>query len=292
MVRGDPTLLRRMIRNLVENAQLHGEPPIEVTVERRDDRAVLNVSDRGPVIAEDARERLFSTFYRIPGRSGPQGTGLGLALVRQIARRHGGDVTYDPERGSCFTVTLPAVVGWLLERNLVGCRLQVDGAHARRRCLRHRCWRLAPRPLAASTSTSRSSAAAAKARMLATRSPLPVSIVMARSARSGDRDAAVAGRVAVAVAGRPGGAALRHGPAGREALPRGLRQQPRIRLGRGAHAQRRKVGQVEQRPPRRRGVDHGAAEEIGGRARQREQRRRDQAAGRGFGDDNGLAAAP
>jgi two-component system, OmpR family, sensor histidine kinase RstB len=107
-VHGDPTLLRRMIRNLVENAELHGKPPIEVTVERRDDQAVLRVADRGPVIAEDARERLFSTFYRVPGRSGPQGTGLGLALVRQIARRHGGDAGYDPARGSSFTVTLPA----------------------------------------------------------------------------------------------------------------------------------------------------------------------------------------
>jgi signal transduction histidine kinase len=107
-VRGDPMLLRRMIRNLVENAELHGKPPIEVNVERRDGQAVLRVSDRGAVIAEDARERLFSPFYRIPGRSGPKGTGLGLALVRQIARRHTGDVTYSPERGSCFTVTLPA----------------------------------------------------------------------------------------------------------------------------------------------------------------------------------------
>jgi signal transduction histidine kinase len=60
------------------------------------------------VIAEDARARLFSSFYRIPGSSGPKGTGLGLALVRQIARRHGGDVVYDPARGSCFTVNLPA----------------------------------------------------------------------------------------------------------------------------------------------------------------------------------------
>jgi len=107
-VRGDSTLLRRMIRNLVENAQLHGKPPIEVTVERRGDAAVLSVSDRGAVIAPDARERLFSAFYRIPGRSGPRDTGLGLALVRQIARRHGGDAAYCPERGSCFTVTLRA----------------------------------------------------------------------------------------------------------------------------------------------------------------------------------------
>jgi signal transduction histidine kinase len=108
MVCGDPMLLRRMIRNLVENAQLHGKPPIEVTVGRQNGQAVLNVSDRGPVIAEEAREQLFSTFYRVPGRCGAKGTGLGLALVRQIARRHAGDVTYNPERGSCFTVTLPA----------------------------------------------------------------------------------------------------------------------------------------------------------------------------------------
>ena len=107
MVRGDPMLLRRMIRNLIENAKLHGRPPIEVTVAKQDDRAVLNVLDHGPVIGEEARERLFSPFYRVPGRFGARGTGLGLALVRQIARRHGGDVAYNPERGSSFTVTLP-----------------------------------------------------------------------------------------------------------------------------------------------------------------------------------------
>jgi signal transduction histidine kinase len=106
-VRGDPTLLRRMIRNLVENAKLHGAPPVEVAIDRQGDQATLSVSDRGEVIVADARPRLFSTFYRIPGRSGPKDTGLGLALVRQIARRHGGDAAYHPECGNCFTVTLP-----------------------------------------------------------------------------------------------------------------------------------------------------------------------------------------
>jgi signal transduction histidine kinase len=98
-----------MIRNLIENAKLHGQPPVEVAIERHGDQATLSVCDRGPAIAVEARERLFQAFYRVPGRSGPKDTGLGLALVRQIARRHGGDAAYRPERGSCFTVTLPAV---------------------------------------------------------------------------------------------------------------------------------------------------------------------------------------
>src|SRR5215471_218511 len=106
-VRGDSSLLRRMIRNLIENAKLHGAPPIEVTVARNDQAAELRVCDHGPAIDPDAREQLFSRFYRIPGRSGSKGTGLGLALVRQIARRHGGDARYDGEHGSAFAVTLP-----------------------------------------------------------------------------------------------------------------------------------------------------------------------------------------
>src|SRR6478672_1680905 len=108
-VHGDPALLRRMIRNLLDNAQLNGQPPIEVTVDQQNDQAVLRVSDHGPVIPQTAREQLFSMFYRVPGRSGPKGSGLGLALVKQIARRHGGDVVYDSAHGSCFAVTLPAV---------------------------------------------------------------------------------------------------------------------------------------------------------------------------------------
>lgn len=108
MVCGDPTLLRRMIRNLLENAQRHGLPPIEVSLRIRDDSAQLDVSDHAPVIDVEQRERLFAPFQRIPGVSRSAGTGLGLALTRQIARRHFGEVVYAPTDGrNCFSVTLP-----------------------------------------------------------------------------------------------------------------------------------------------------------------------------------------
>src|SRR5262245_1365010 len=109
-------------------------------------------------------------------------------------------------------------------------------------------------------------------------------------ASSGNSDAAVAGRIAVSIAGRARRSALGHGPRRREALPGGLRQQQRVGLRRGAHAEGRYVRQVEQRTPRDLGIDDGASQEIGGRAGQCQQRRRNQAAGRGFRPGDRLAA--
>ena len=90
-VLGDVTLLRRLVRNLLENALTHGRPPIEITVERVGDKVRFIVSDHGPGIAASERERVFEPFYRPVGRSESSGGwGLGLSLVRQIAVRHGG----------------------------------------------------------------------------------------------------------------------------------------------------------------------------------------------------------
>jgi len=110
VARGDRALLRRMLRNLIENAERHGAPPIEVHVGRGRDgtQAVLTVSDHGPGVAESERERVFSPFSRVAGRNA--GTGLGLTLVRQIARQHLGDAAWagTPDRPSTIRVVLPA----------------------------------------------------------------------------------------------------------------------------------------------------------------------------------------
>jgi signal transduction histidine kinase len=112
LVRGDPALLRRMIRNLLENARRHGGgSPVEVTV-APDHGAVLSVSDRGCGVAVADREKIFEPFYRAsPASEASPGSGLGLALVRQIARRHGGDAQCLGREGggSTFRVVLPAV---------------------------------------------------------------------------------------------------------------------------------------------------------------------------------------
>ena len=95
LVSGDPVLLRQLIRNLIENAERHGVPPVEIQVSCSADRVDLIVSDQGPGVPDAERERIFDVFYK--GR-GSGGTGLGLALVRQIARRHGGDAVWHAGR--------------------------------------------------------------------------------------------------------------------------------------------------------------------------------------------------
>jgi signal transduction histidine kinase len=111
-VSGDRSLLRRLVRNLVENAQRYGGAgPISVSVTLEGGRAVLNVSDHGPGVPEAERRRIFEPFYRLAGGAETgRGSGLGLALVLDIARRHGGDAVCLAAEGggSRFRVDLPA----------------------------------------------------------------------------------------------------------------------------------------------------------------------------------------
>jgi signal transduction histidine kinase len=136
MVQGDERLLRRALRNLLENARRYGgAAPPEVNI-RRQDGAVdsrggtpsgapagaggaaqrsasveLRVGDRGPGVPESERERIFEPFYRLPGHAEHAGgVGLGLSLVRQIAGAHRGTVRCEAREGggSWFVLTLPA----------------------------------------------------------------------------------------------------------------------------------------------------------------------------------------
>lgn len=111
-VSGDRTLLRRVIRNLIENARRHGgDGPVAVSVMSEHGRAVLEVTDCGPGVPESERQRIFEPFYRPPGsKENGRGSGLGLALVLDIARRHGGNAVCLAAEGggSRFRVDLPA----------------------------------------------------------------------------------------------------------------------------------------------------------------------------------------
>ena len=111
-VQGLGKLLRRMVRNLLENARRYGDAQqpsgaIDLTLRRFAGGVQLSVCDRGPGVPEPWRERIFEPFFRLPGASERVGgVGLGLALVKSIAERHGATVRCEGRDGggACFTV--------------------------------------------------------------------------------------------------------------------------------------------------------------------------------------------
>lgn len=84
-----PGAVARLAMNLIENAQRHGAPPVEVETVMEGGHAVLRVLDRGPGIPEAERERALQPFARLDSARSTPGTGLGLAIVDRIARAHG-----------------------------------------------------------------------------------------------------------------------------------------------------------------------------------------------------------
>ncbi|MDP2376124.1 sensor histidine kinase KdpD, partial [Reyranella sp.] len=87
------------------------EGPVSISVTHEGGRAVLDVTDHGPGVPEAERQRIFEPFYRLAGgHESGRGSGLGLALVLDIARRHGGDAVClaADGGGSRFRVDLPA----------------------------------------------------------------------------------------------------------------------------------------------------------------------------------------
>ncbi|WP_329055522.1 ATP-binding protein [Amycolatopsis sp. NBC_01488] len=107
VVRGHRSRLERLVRNLVDNARRHASSRVDVEVSVVDGQAVVSVGDDGPGIPEADRERVFDRFVRLDdGRARDEGgAGLGLAIVADVARAHGG--TAAVESGSRFVVRFP-----------------------------------------------------------------------------------------------------------------------------------------------------------------------------------------
>ena len=115
-VQGSARLLRRLIRNLLENARRYGTGEISLELSQSgmgtQESVVIRVNDRGPGVPASQRERIFEPFYRLPGASEREGgVGLGLALVKSITERHGGKVRCEdrPGGGASFVVELPVL---------------------------------------------------------------------------------------------------------------------------------------------------------------------------------------
>lgn len=113
-VQGDTEELRSAVNNLLENAVKYSPGKIAITVEILDeaDDLLVRVTDKGQGIPQGELKRIFRRFYRVNARlrQSVKGTGLGLFIVRSIARSHGGDAYASSEgegRGATFTLRLP-----------------------------------------------------------------------------------------------------------------------------------------------------------------------------------------
>ena len=113
-VRGDAYKLHNLVRNLLDNACRHAPDgsAIRVELDSGQQRITLAVTDEGPGIPPELRQRVFESYYRIPGTSGP-GSGLGLAIVKEVALQHGASVSVDDGfqgRGTRVVVVFPPAV--------------------------------------------------------------------------------------------------------------------------------------------------------------------------------------
>ena len=118
-IRGDRELMEYAVYNLLTNAVKYSPPDTEVLVSSRPDHEFLRLSvkDQGMGMDDKELRKIFERFYRTKRAeaSGEQGSGIGLSIVEQIVKHHGGrvEVTSTPGKGSCFTVVVPACVAIL-----------------------------------------------------------------------------------------------------------------------------------------------------------------------------------
>jgi len=99
----------RVVRNLLDNAASHADSTVNVTLHETATAIRLVVSDDGPGVPSEDRERIFERFARVDDARSRDtgGTGLGLAIVREVIAAHGGTITVDGPPGAVFTVNLP-----------------------------------------------------------------------------------------------------------------------------------------------------------------------------------------
>lgn len=111
LVRADAALIERAVDNLVGNAIKYtpAGTPITISVRRAGDQALIDVEDEGPGIDEADRARIFDRFFRGSTAAGTQGLGLGLSLVAEVARWHGGSASVheSASSGALFRISLP-----------------------------------------------------------------------------------------------------------------------------------------------------------------------------------------
>jgi signal transduction histidine kinase len=109
LVSADKHELNRALVNLFDNADLHGDGLAAVSVLGSEGRALVRVDDNGPGVPAADREVIFERFARSGSRGSRQGAGLGLSLVAETARAHGGTVWCEdrPGGGARFTLALP-----------------------------------------------------------------------------------------------------------------------------------------------------------------------------------------
>lgn len=112
----DEDEVRAAVSNLIDNAVKYSGKDVHVVVEARqeDGRVSVRVTDRGPGLPQSELKQIFKRFYRVPGPIGSKvkGTGLGLYIVRSVAKRHGGRAWAEsegPGKGSTFVVEFPMV---------------------------------------------------------------------------------------------------------------------------------------------------------------------------------------
>lgn len=111
LVDGNPALYRQLVLNLLQNAAKYGGDRIRVHLAQQENQVTLRVEDNGPGIPDTAKEHIFEPFYRVDRSRSRRigGNGLGLSIVRRIARQYGGDATVgdSPLGGACFVIHLP-----------------------------------------------------------------------------------------------------------------------------------------------------------------------------------------